>query len=170
MKIVLTGPESVGKSRLAKELACIYNGCCISEYARDYVEELKKPYEYFDVIQIAKQQLKEYDNVDGKQCFCFFDTYLIITKVWFLFVFNKVPSWFESEFVKRPVDLYLLCKDDIDWKDDGVRENGEIRGVLFDKYKQELDAYGFNYSIVSGNGKDRLNNAINSINKFINTI
>jgi len=59
-----------------------------------------------------------------------------------------------------------LCRNDIDWQPDGVRENENIRALLFDKYKQELDNYGFSYSIISGTGVDRLTSAINSINNF----
>lgn len=168
MKIVLTGPESVGKSILAKQLAGYYMGRYINEYARFYIESLKEPYTYNDVIHIAQHQCYEYDNIDKISGFCFFDTYLIITKIWFLHVFNKIPVWFEEEFKKRPVDLYLLCKDDIEWQPDRVRENKDIRGLLFEKYKQELDNYGFNYSIICGNGKERLMNAIDSINKSKN--
>lgn len=168
MKIVLTGPESVGKSILTKQLAEYYNGICVDEYARYYVKSLKKTYGYSDVLHITQHQLKEYDNLDRIGGFCFFDTYLIITKIWFLHVFNKIPIWFEEEFKKRPVDLYLLCKDDLDWQADGVRENKDIRSLLFEKYKQELDNYCFNYSIISGSGRERLTNAIDSINNFVN--
>lgn len=168
MKIVLTGPESVGKSILTKQLAEYYKGIYVEEYARYYIESLKETYGYRDVLHIAKHQFKEYDNLDKIEGFCFFDTYLIITKIWFLLVFNKIPIWFEEEFKKRPVDLYLLCKDDIDWQPDGVRENKNIRSLLFEKYKQELDNYGFNYSIISGKGRERLTNAIDSINNFVN--
>ena len=169
MKIVLTGPESVGKSELAKQLSEHYRGVNTKELARDYVESLNRPYNYDDVVKICCKQLIEYDNLEKHNGFCFFDTYLIITKIWFLHVYNKIPDWFEGEFKKRPVDLYLLCRDDIEWQADGVRENNELRGLLFEKYKQELNNYGFNYEIIQGSGKERVDNAIASINKFANT-
>jgi len=95
MKIVLTGPESVGKSVLTKQLAEYYNGKHIEEYARYYIESLNEIYNYRDVVNILQHQLKEYDNLNKIERFCFFDTYLIITKIWFLHVFNKIPTWFE---------------------------------------------------------------------------
>ncbi|GAF04074.1 AAA family ATPase [Saccharicrinis fermentans] len=166
MKIVLTGPESVGKSMLSKQLAYIYQGVYVEEFARKYIEELKSPYTYQDVVNITKQQLKEYDHLQKKDGFCFFDTYLIISKIWFLHVFNKLPDWFEDEFAQRPVDLYLLCKDDLDWKPDLVRENRDIRGLLFEKYKQQLEAYGFAYKIIEGSGEQRVRNAVDAIDKM----
>lgn len=72
MKIVLTGPESVGKSMLSKQLAYIYQGVYVEEFARKYIEELKSPYTYQDVVNITKQQLKEYDHLQKKDGFCFF--------------------------------------------------------------------------------------------------
>ena len=38
MKVGIIGPESTGKSSLARYLARRYNGTYIPEYARDYVE------------------------------------------------------------------------------------------------------------------------------------
>lgn len=167
MKIVLTGPECVGKSTLTKQLAYVYKGTYIKEFARNYVEGLKAPYQYNDVVKIARQQLNEYDNLDNQDRFCFFDTYFIVTKVWFKQVYNKLPHWFEDEFTQRPVDFYLLLKNDISWIPDGVRENKNKRSFLFDQYKSELDNYGFAYKIIEGNGEQRLKNAVNAINEWI---
>ncbi len=170
MKIVLTGPECVGKSILSEQLAYIYEGIYVKEFAREYVEGLKNPYQYNDVVEIARQQLKEYDNLENHEGFCFFDTYLIITKVWFQQVYNKLPQWFEDEFAQRPVDFYLLLKNDISWFPDGIRENKDKRSFLFDQYKSELDTYGFAYKIIEGTGEQRLKNAVNAIDEWIENI
>lgn len=167
MKIVLTGPECVGKSTLTKQLAYVYEGTYIKEFAREYVQGLKMPYQYNDVVNIARQQLKEYDDLAEQGDVSFLDTYLIITKVWFMQVFNKLPQWFEDEFAKRPVDFYLLLKNDIAWLPDGVRENKDKRSFLFEWYKSELDKYGFAYAIIEGTGEQRLKNAVNAIDKWI---
>ncbi len=164
MKIVLTGPESVGKSTLAKQLARYYNGVFVPEYARNYIETLNHSYDFSDVEKIAREQIREYDCLHKQPGFCFFDTYLIITKVWFLHKYHRLPDWFESELEKRPVDHYLLCKDDLSWEEDSVRENKDIRGELFNKYEKELKNYGFSYSVITGEGNDRFENAIKAIN------
>ena len=39
IKVVLFGPESTGKSTLAKELADHYNSIYIEEYAREYLQK-----------------------------------------------------------------------------------------------------------------------------------
>ena len=170
MKVVLTGPESVGKSTLTKQLSEFYNGVYVEEFARNYVEQLGRPYTYNDVEFIVQQQLKEYDDFKNQKGFCFFDTFLIISKIWFLHVYHRLPEWFEDEFMKRPVDLYLLCKDDLEWESDGVRENEKLRRLLFDKYKDELDKYGFRYVIIEGEGENRLKKAIEVINNVGNNV
>jgi len=44
IRIVVTGPESTGKTTLAKQLAEFYHGQYIQEYAREYIEKLPHPY------------------------------------------------------------------------------------------------------------------------------
>ena len=37
-KIAITGPESTGKSELARQLASHYNTVWVPEYAREYID------------------------------------------------------------------------------------------------------------------------------------
>lgn len=169
IRVILTGPESTGKSELALKLADKYKTRYIPEYARKYIENLNRPYNYTDIEHIARhqiQQVKEYSSRDIK--ILFVDTYLLITKVWFEWVYKKYPSWLERELLKTKRDLYLLCKPDIPWYPDEVRENGgEMRDVLFETYKNELKKYGMHFMYVSGKGAERIRNASEQIDKFI---
>jgi NadR type nicotinamide-nucleotide adenylyltransferase len=169
IRIVLTGPECTGKSTLAVQLARHYNTISIPEYARDYVENLNRPYTYQDVEHIAEVQLDQYKNsarhTDG---LVFFDTYLLITKVWFDVVYKYHPAWIDEALASEPVDLFLLCDIDIPWIPDPVRENGgEMRVRLFNTYKSELLKLRCSFELVSGTGLKRLHNAINAVENFI---
>ncbi len=167
-RILITGPESTGKSDLAVALASNYKGVVVPEYARKYIENLGRPYEYNDVEHIARQQLKQYDESWVVQKWIFFDTWLIITRVWFEFVYGKVPGWMEECIRQARFDMVLLCATDIPWVSDSVRENGgEMREKLLDKYKYELDKFGLEWVLVTGTGDERLNRALNLINKNI---
>ncbi|MCD6556468.1 MAG: ATP-binding protein [Bacteroidales bacterium] len=157
-KVVITGPESSGKSTLTKELADFFNTEYYSEYARTYIENLSGKYTYDDLISIAKQQIKELSGTDIRKGskFIFYDTGLIITKVWFEYVFHKVPNFLLNSLREIKIDCYLLCYPDLPWKPDNVRENGgNIRFELFEKYKKEIEKYKINYLIIRNKGNQR---------------
>ena len=162
IRIAITGPESTGKSTLTKQLAESFNGEFIPEFAREYIEKLEHQYTFDDVEAIAKAQVEQYrlTECSSDEIF-FFDTWLIITKVWFNWVFKKTPEWMDIEIRNCPMDLFLLCRPDLPWEADPVRENGgENRLKLFELYRNELKHYGFNFVLVSGSGDSRLANAV----------
>lgn len=168
IRIAITGPESTGKTTLAKQLAELYNGQYIREFAREYIEKLPHLYTFEDIESIANTQVEQYQETrNSSERIFFFDTWLIITKVWFNWVFGKAPLWLEDQILKCPIDLFLLCCPDLPWEADSVRENGgENRIKLFDQYREELKHYGFNFVEISGTGDDRLTNAIAAIRDF----
>jgi nicotinamide riboside kinase len=55
--ITVVGPESSGKTTLARELASFYGCPWVPEFAREYLETLGRPYEQGDLEVIAKGQL-----------------------------------------------------------------------------------------------------------------
>jgi len=169
IRIAVTGPESTGKTTLANQLAEFYNGQCIAEFARDYVEKLPRHYTYDDVEAIAKIQVEQYVTTKSASgLLFFFDTWLIITKVWFNWVFNKTPFWLEDRINDCPIDLFLLCLPDLPWETDPVRENGgENRLRLLDQYRNELQHYGFNFVEIEGIGEVRLKSAIDAMNNRV---
>lgn len=167
-KIVLIGPESTGKSELARYLAKFYCTVWVPEYAREYIEKLNDPYTFQDVEHIAKKQIElEKEYILKASCFLFYDTYLIITKVWFDMVYKKVPDWIEQKIKESKIDLFLLCNNDIPWEPDPIRENGGVmREKLFEIYKNELEKYKFPYKVVKGQGNERYKNAIEAVESF----
>lgn len=164
--IVLTGPESTGKSVLARQLAAHFGGASFPEYARSYLEERDtSAYTYEDVETIARGQLQQYIEAQTSDAdYVFLDTWLIITKVWFRWVYDKEPLWLEDAIASYPVDLYLLCQPDLEWEADPLRENGgDNRLALYDEYKKELMAHGCNFGEIGGEGEKRLWNAVEKI-------
>jgi len=160
--IVLTGPECTGKSTLAKQLAAYYDAVFIPEYAREYIENLCRPYDYEDVLHIAATQVKQKNEQSQRpDRIVFLDTYLVITKVWMDLLYKTHPAWIEEELRSNDIGLYLLCNLDIAWEPDRVRENGgQMREKLFNLYKQELEQNDLNYEIIAGTGAVRLQQAI----------
>ena len=65
--ITIVGPESSGKTTLARELASFYDAPWVAEYARKYLEGLGRPYEENDLMRIAEGQLEAILAVLGRQ-------------------------------------------------------------------------------------------------------
>jgi nicotinamide riboside kinase len=154
---------------LCNYLAAWYKGESVPEYAREYVSRLDHPYTYTDVVHIAEKQLELMNEYSQHKCnYLFVDTYLIITKVWLMHVYQKKPGWIDQEISKTKDALYLLCKPDIPWEPDGIRENGGImRSILFNRYLHELKLAGLRYAFVEGAGLERVNNAIHCIQTYL---
>jgi GTPase SAR1 family protein len=58
IKIILTGPESTGKTTLAKQLADYFHAPLVQEYARIFFQKKDTPqYNQADLTEIAKGQM-----------------------------------------------------------------------------------------------------------------
>ena len=166
--IVITGAESTGKTTLTKRLADHFNAPFMPEIAREYVENLNRNYTFSDVETIARMQVELFNKIIKNDTrYIFIDTWLVVTKIWFEFVYNKTPDWLVKEMELTKIDLFLVCDTNLPWVYDPVRENGGAnREILQDKYIQNISNLGFNYEIISGIDDERLNNAIQFINEL----
>jgi len=75
--------------------------------------------------------------------------------------------WILGQIKKNDYHLYLLCDIDLPWEPDPQREHPDLREYFFEKYRKELKSHKFNYKIVSGLGKERLDNAIKLIDNSL---
>jgi NadR type nicotinamide-nucleotide adenylyltransferase len=162
-KIVITGPESTGKSSIAKYLAAKLKSPVAEEYAVEYLTASGGKYGYSDLMKIAWGQIANEDkaSADSKSGIVICDTDLITIKIWSQVRFSKVHKKILSLISSRHYDHYILCAPDIDWEEAPFRENPDDRDFLFSLYRNELDSYGKKYDILTGNGKKRQKNAIN---------
>ncbi|ASB50808.1 AAA family ATPase [Alkalitalea saponilacus] len=171
LSVVISGPEASGKSTLSNQLADAFNGLAIPEYARDYVSRLNRKYTFSDVETIARRQIFVYKKLQnsyrGDNLPVFFDTFLIITKVWFEDVFGCCPVWLHKEILQTKPDLVLLCFPDLDWNDDGVRENGNRRDYFYNCYVESLEYYEIPWFKIYGQGDTRKELAIKILNRFL---
>ncbi|HQV00094.1 MAG: ATP-binding protein [Bacteroidia bacterium] len=173
--IAIVGPESTGKSVMAKQLAQIYNGIYVEEYARMYLEQLDRNYNEQDLLLIAKQQLlleeealSIYKNNSNKlQPFIFYDTTLLVIKIWSEFKYGQCNAWILQMLKKRKYNLQLLMDIDLPWEFDPIREHPDKRQILLERYQAELKKPHANYHTVNGLEKERLQNAVAIINQQI---
>ncbi len=167
-KIVVTGPESTGKTTLCEQLAANYKTKWVPEYAREYLIGLKRTYTYDDLLVIAKGQLDQEDRIIAslESTLVFIDTDMYVMKVWCEYVFGKCHSFILDEIVKRKYDVYLLCNTDLPWVADELREypDPESRERLYHMYKDLMINQATPWFDISGDYDERLKKAISIVN------
>lgn len=169
IKVVVIGPESTGKTTLAQALAAHFNTNWVPEFARIYLDELKRPYKESDLLQIARGQLEMEDTAlsqANERLFC--DTDLRVIKIWSLYRYGRVNDWISEQISHRLYDLYLLMDIDLPWKPDPQREHPHERAKLLGQYRQELHASSIPYVLISGKGPNRLERAIEAVRGLSN--
>ena len=155
MKVGIIGPECTGKSTLAQYLAKRYKGVYVAEYAREYIERKgSREVSYEELCEIARHQINLMQRLEVRgerlEKLFFFDTELIVTKVWFEYAFGSVPEWLEQAIRAYPMDVYLLTYPDLPWVPDPARYNGSdsMRLELFQRYENEIQALDIPYYII----------------------
>lgn len=178
-KIVVIGPESTGKSTLCGYLADYYKTIWCPEFAREYLLENGTTYTVDDLITIAKGQLdaeqqhtktlQSQTDQTGIIKPLIIDTDMYVMKVWSEYVFGTCPTFILDEINKRHYDLYLLCKPDIPWVKDELREypDEKPRQELFQIYKDILINQQTPWTEISGHFEARNQKAVAAINEVL---
>jgi NadR type nicotinamide-nucleotide adenylyltransferase len=155
-RICLIGPESTGKTELAKRLARELGCEWIAEYAREYAEARANQLTADDVDPIARGQIALLERAER----AILDTDLISTVVYARHYYGFCPSWIEDEARARRADLYLLLDTDVAWQPDIARDSdGDAREDLFDAFRCALDEFETRWEIVSGDWEERYTRA-----------
>lgn len=166
-KIAIVGPESTGKTTLARSLATHYQAPWVAEYAREYLNKLNHPYTQADVEAIAKGQLKlEDEQAASTNNLIFIDTNLLVIKVWMDHAYGETPQWILDELATRQCDLYLLTHYNIPYEPDPLREHPELREYFFEIYQQELETMGVPFEVINGKPEERIKQAIKAIHTY----
>lgn len=170
IKIAIVGPESTGKSTLSKWLADHYQTICVPEFARGYCENLTADCTWQDEINMFYGQLaleKERLPKANKLLVC--DTTFITVKIWSDQLFGSSPQEVLDELPKHPYDFYLLLDIDTPWQDDPLRNFPTMREHFMQVWHRELKALNANYTVISGTGQERFENAVKAIDAFTAT-
>ncbi|EDP98475.1 ATP-binding protein [Kordia algicida OT-1] len=170
IKIVIFGPESTGKTTLAKQLAAHYNATFVPEYSRILAEEKQQKGEKLtseDVIPIAKGQLRlECQAPKNTMLIC--DTDILETLTYARIYYPEFKSETLKKYVaKNTANLYFLTYIDTPWEADGIRDLPHKREEAFLQFQQTLKTYNQPYVLLKGNEQTRLQTAITHINKLL---
>lgn len=162
MTILVTGPESSGKSTLARNLAWALDGVYVAEAARDYLEERNGNYTEADLPLIwAKQKEAEDAARASSASFVVCDTGPEVIRIWAEVKFGHCPEDILRESKERSYDLIFLCLPDLPWVPDALREapDQEQRDELLGRYRSVLG----NENIQEISSTNRLGLALNAI-------
>lgn len=170
-KVVVIGPESTGKSTLCQQLAGHYHTGWVPEYARKYLTELDRPYNYDDLLTIARGQVQSETDMlkNGRGKILFIDTNMYVMKVWCEFVFGKCHSYILDQIVERSYDLYLLCNTDLPWTRDELREYPDPvnRNKLFRIYKDLMINQHTPWVEISGLDEERFRQGVHTVQALL---
>lgn len=167
-KVVILGPECTGKSELSEYLAKEFNTVWVEEYARAYIESLKRPYNAEDLPVIARGQLSRENALSPKAnrvLIC--DTDLYVIKVWSNFKYGYCDPQILESIASRKYDLYLLSYIDIPWQFDPLREHPDERGILFELYHQEMKNQHVPFEIIKGSREERRRVATDAVSSLL---
>ena len=148
-KISIIGPESSGKTLLANILSRIINCKKTNEFAREYLYK-KITYDFEDLDKIAVGQnnlIRTYLNKDN---YLIADTSNIVTEIWSKLKFNQVSKKVAEISKSEVFDGYILCKPDIPWEFDKLRENPKNRMDIYSYYINILKERKLNFIIAKG--------------------
>lgn len=152
--ICFYGPESTGKSTMAKHFAKLYDTEFVPEVARELISS--NDFSIDDIIKIGQAQtdrVKEKLRTADKFLFC--DTDLITTQIYSKKYLGVVPEiLFELEQEIR-YNKYFLFDIDVPWVADGLRDLNNQRGEMFKMFEEELMKRKIQFVRVKGDWNER---------------
>jgi NadR type nicotinamide-nucleotide adenylyltransferase len=167
-RVVIIGPESTGKSTLTRQLAEQFHTSFAGEFAREYLENLGRPYTQEDLMTIAAGQiaLEEQAVAAAKNNIIFLDTDLHVVKVWSESKYGSCDEEILKQIATRQYDLYILTHIDMPWQEDPLREHPEpeMREHFFNVYNDIVQHSGVPFVVVQGSEQERLKAAIAAVN------
>ncbi|MBX2816388.1 MAG: ATP-binding protein [Saprospiraceae bacterium] len=165
--VYVTGPECSGKTTLAKSLATALDIPLVPEFSRAYLTVLYQSYSQQDVVQIAKTQRtmqESYRALQAPTVIC--DTGPLVLKIWAEVVWHEVPEEIEG-YLSDCVGILLLCKPEMEWQPDPLRENQHNRAELYERYLTAAKTLNWPYLEVEGDLNKRCSECCSFIKESI---
>lgn len=171
IKIALFGPESTGKTTLAKQLADYYQTEWVPEFARDYLQEKWEENQHIciadDMMPIAfGQTALENEKLSKAKKYLFCDTNLMVTRVFSEIYYGFCNPLLDEAALQHEYDLVFLTDIDVPWEKDDIRDTPDGRETVFSTFKQTLINTHKPFITLSGNKESRLAQAVSIIDNL----
>jgi NadR type nicotinamide-nucleotide adenylyltransferase len=155
-RVCVFGPESTGKTTLARRLAEHFRTVCVPEYARTLLETKLGDLGPDDIPLIARGQMAAEDALArNARGLLVCDTDVLTTTIWSDVLYGSCPSWIREVADRRTYDQYLLLDVDVPWVADVARYLPDNRGPFFARCRSDLERRQRPYVIVRGNWEER---------------
>jgi len=167
-RVCFYGPESCGKTTMAKYLAGYYRTNYIPEYAREYSEKRGNRFTFDDMERFARGQKRiEARALEKSNRVLFCDTDAIATKIYSQYYFGRVSEMVDRFALEEKFDFYLVMDIDIPWVADPLRDAPHLRTEHRELFLQELEQKRIPYAVISGDGEARKGNAVRATDEFL---
>lgn len=167
-RICLYGPESTGKTTLARRLAEHFRTVAVPEYARTWLESRGGQVAPEDFPVIARGQAAA-ERALAKQAnrLLVCDTDLRLTTVWSRRLFDGCEPWIDEAASGGRYDLYLVTDVDVPWVADAVRYLPEDRREFLETCVARLEQDGCRYQMVRGDWEERFRSAVAAVDALL---
>ena len=168
-KIVFYGPESTGKTTLAKKMAEHFKTEWVPEFMRTYLQDkldkTGKRSEKSDIRPMVKGQLiSENKLIKDASKFLFCDTNPLEVYVYAKIYFPDADfSWLDKLNMALNYDYYFLTYIDTPWVADNLRDKPKDREMMYQAFLDELKRRNKNFTILKGDIKTRTKTVIKTL-------
>ena len=156
-RVSVFGPESTGKTTLARALAERRGTAWVPEYARTWLEQPGQEVTPEALRTIARGQVAAEEalaRAADRALIC--DTDPLLTAVWSEALFGAVDPWIEGLAAGRRYDLTLLLDVDVPWVADPIRYLPGDRAGFYSRCARILAAHGRPFVRIAGGWEERL--------------
>ena len=156
LRVTVFGPESTGKTTLARHLSRRFDGLYMPEFGRVYTQALgieEAAWQPQQLSEIASQHamLREEIEARGGTRLLVEDTDVVKTAIWSDLLCGTRDPGFDWDGAALP-DLYLLLTPETPFVQDVIRMHARQarREAFYDRCIAELERRGARFEVVSG--------------------
>ncbi len=167
-RVCIFGPESTGKTTLARDLARHYDTVWVPEHARTLLDCKQGRCDLDDIPLIVRGQVASEEALArqaNRVLFC--DTDPLTTTIWSRVLFGDCPEWIDELAQQRRYDLYLLLDVDVPWIDDSQRHLPHKRREFLGQCEGLLKSQSRPYIRISGSWAERFRSACSAVDRLL---
>ena len=167
-RVSIVGPESTGKTTLARTLAEWFGTTWVPEWARTVLERRQGSLEGLDWGDLVRGQIaSEEARVRDANRVLICDTDPLATTVWAETLLGACPDELRAMALARRYDLTIVTDPGVPWVPDPARYLPEGGAAFFARTEDALQRAGRRYVVVRGTWEQRTRGAIEAVGALL---